>query len=48
LVEEKYLPTFVISDKIKYVFEMKILGKVPVAKNLMQLITIKIFGEMAK
>jgi len=48
LIEEKYLPTFMISDKIKYVFEAKIMGKVPISKNLAHLLTIKIFGEMTK
>jgi hypothetical protein len=45
-ISEQFIPTILLVDDIKFFTLLRVVGKVPVQKNMVHLFTYKVFGEV--
>lgn len=47
-LDDKYIPTYLLSENMKFCILAKVLGKMPQTKGLVRLFTAKAIGEIIK
>ena len=47
-MDEKFLPTYLLSDNLKYSILARVMGKIDEQKSLIHLFTIKTYGSIQK
>lgn len=48
VMSSKYVPTFLLTDTLKYKIQVKVMGRFTNQKNMIHLFTAKVIGEITK